>query len=54
MMNRENINTAIGCNVQECKFNCDGRNCTLQKILVGESCAEGQCTCCESFQSRNA
>ena len=28
------INNAIGCEVSECMFNCDGKNCTLDKITI--------------------
>ena len=48
------INNAIGCEVTECIFNCDGKNCTPDKITVGNDCncdAES-CTCCENYKSR--
>ena len=52
-MNCENkeVNTSIGCNVTECKFNrCD--YCTLAKIHVGNACNSSQCTCCDSYEKR--
>ncbi len=51
----EKINRSIGCEVSDCMFNCDGKNCTLDHIMVGNNCdcdAES-CTCCESFKSRH-
>lgn len=48
------INQSIGCEVSECMFNCDGKNCTLDKIVVGNTCdcdAES-CTCCENYRRR--
>ena len=48
------INQSIGCEVSDCMFNCDGKNCTLDKIVVGNTCdcdAE-KCTCCENYKSR--
>ena len=50
----EKINKSIGCEVSDCMFNCDGKNCTLDKITVGNDCncdAES-CTCCENYKSR--
>ena len=47
------INQSIGCEVSDCMFNCDGKNCTLDKIVVGNTCdcdAE-KCTCCENYKS---
>lgn len=46
------INTAIGCDVNSCKFNVEGRNCSLSHIHVGCSCNEKSCTCCDSFQEK--
>ena len=48
------INQSIGCEVSDCMFNCDGKNCTLDKIVVGNTCdcdAE-KCTCYENYKSR--
>ena len=32
------VNQSIGCEVSECMFNCEGKNCTLDKIVVGNTC----------------
>ena len=48
------VNQSIGCEVSECMFNCEGKNCTLDKIVVGNTCdcdAES-CTCCENYCRR--
>ena len=50
----DRCNHSIGCEVTECMYNCDGKNCTLDKITVGNDCncdAES-CTCCENYRSR--
>ena len=41
------INNAIGCEVTECMYNCDGKNCTLDKITVGNdsTCEAERCLC---------
>ena len=46
-----NINSSIGCEVSACKYNCDGKNCTLDDIRVGNNCncEDGACTCCENY-----
>lgn len=46
------VNTAIGCGVTNCKYNCRGDYCTLSKIHVGNTCAEGSCTCCDSYEKK--
>ena len=55
MMNEnKEINSSIGCNVTECKYNSQGDFCTLRKIHVGNTCdcnAES-CTCCDSYEKR--
>ncbi len=53
-MNCENkeVNTCIGCNVTECKFNRSGDYCTLARIHVGNACNSSQCTCCDSYEKR--
>lgn len=48
------INQAIGCEVSDCMYNCDGKNCTLDRITVGNTCdcdAE-KCTCCENYRCK--
>lgn len=50
----DKINHAIGCEVSDCKFNCEGKNCTLDRIMVGNTCecdAE-KCTCCENYRRK--
>ncbi len=50
----QEVNTAIGCGVTECKYNRMGDYCTLRKIHVGNTCncdAES-CTCCDSFERK--
>jgi len=44
------INKCINCNVENCKYNAMGRNCSLNKINITESCAQG--TCCGSFENK--
>ena len=51
MMN--NVNTCIGCNVSDCKFNVEGKNCSLSHIHVGCGCSQEQQTCCDSFEQKN-
>ena len=46
------VNTAIGCGVTNCKYNCNRNYCTLSKIHVGNTCAEGSCTCCDSYERK--
>ena len=48
------INQAIGCEVSDCMFNCEGKNCTLDKIVVGNTCdcEADKCTCCENYRSK--
>ncbi len=46
------VNSSIGCNVTECKYNCSGKNCTLSHIHVGCSCSKESCTCCDSFERK--
>ena len=48
----ENINFGIACDVDKCKYNHDGCNCTLDKIRVGCPHEGGGCTCCESYCSK--
>ena len=46
----ENVNHDILCNVDNCKYNHDGCNCTLNKIRVGCTGNGGHdCTCCKSY-----
>ena len=50
----EKVNHAIGCEVFDCMYNCNGKNCTLEHIVVGNTCdceAE-KCTCCENFKRK--
>ncbi len=53
-MERER-NCGVTCGVTECKFNCDGMACSLDKIHVGNDCTcdSGKCTCCDSFRHRD-
>lgn len=50
----DRINHAIGCEVSDCMFNCEGKNCTLDRIMVGNTCdcSADKCTCCENFQKK--
>ncbi|HIU80329.1 MAG TPA: DUF1540 domain-containing protein [Candidatus Coproplasma excrementipullorum] len=48
----ENINFGIACDVNMCKYNHDGCNCTLDKIQVGNTCEGKECTCCKSYISK--
>lgn len=48
----ENINFGIACDVDKCKYNHDGCNCTLDKIRVGCPHEGGGCTCCKSYCSK--
>lgn len=45
----ENINFGIACDVDMCRYNHDGCNCTLDKIQVGCTHDGQQCTCCKSY-----
>lgn len=49
----EHVNSAIGCGVESCKFNLEGKNCSLSHIHVGCGCSSEQCTCCDSFEKKN-
>ncbi len=51
--NMQNINTCIGCDVNDCKFNVEGKNCSLSHIHVGCGCNSEQDTCCDSFEKKN-
>ena len=33
----DKINHAIGCEVSGCMYNCEGKNCTLDRIVVGHT-----------------
>lgn len=47
----ENINFGIACDVNMCKYNHGGCNCTLDKIQVG--CGESrESTCCKSYSEK--
>ena len=50
----DKINHSIGCEVSDCMFNCEGKNCTLDHIVVGSTCAcdAESCTCCENYRKR--
>ena len=48
----QDVNTSIGCGVTECKYNRAGDFCTLRKIHVGNTCAEGSCTSCDSYEKK--
>ncbi len=45
------VNTAIGCEVMDCKHNCR-EYCSLEKIHVGKACSADTCTCCESYERK--
>ena len=48
------VNKGVGCNGTGCRYNYDGKNCTLSTIHVGNTCdcdAE-QCTCCDSYEKK--
>ena len=53
---KQGVNVAIGCGVNECKFNKAGEYCSLEKIRVGTNCScdteTESCTCCESYVRR--
>ena len=49
----QNVNSCIGCNVSDCKFNVEGKNCSLSHIHVGCGCSAEQCTCCDSFENKH-
>ena len=49
----EDVNFCIGCEVNKCKFNVEGKNCSLSRIHVGCGRSNEQCTCCDSFEERN-
>lgn len=48
----QNTNIGVGCDVEECRFNVQGTNCSLNKIHVGCACGE-TCTCCDSFVKKD-
>ncbi len=48
----KSANHDIACNVEGCKFNLNGCNCTLEKITVGCTCDSKVCTCCESYSKK--
>ncbi|MGN1234903.1 MAG: DUF1540 domain-containing protein [Christensenellaceae bacterium] len=48
----ERINHSIGCNVNGCKYNADGMNCTLSSIHVGQCCTQDHCTRCDGYAEK--
>lgn len=48
----ERINHSIGCNVNACKYNADGMNCTLSSIHIGQCCTQDHCTRCDSYEEK--
>ena len=50
----DKINHAIVCEVSGCMYNCEGKNCTLDRIVVGNTCNcdADSCTCCENYRKR--
>ena len=46
------LNKGVSCGVTECRFNCDGMHCKLDKIHVGNTCDCEHCTCCDRFAKR--
>lgn len=47
-----NVNNDIACDVSSCKYNYQGCNCTLEKIKVGCTCHDDNCTCCDSYSEK--
>ncbi|HIU61593.1 MAG TPA: DUF1540 domain-containing protein [Candidatus Coproplasma excrementigallinarum] len=47
----DSVNSGVACDVRNCKYNSQGKNCTLNKIQIG--CGSEECTCCESFSEKN-
>ena len=41
----DSVNSGVACDVRNCKYNSQGKNCTLNKIQIG--CGSEECTCCE-------
>ena len=53
MQGMNNVNTCIGCNVNDCKFNVEGKNCSLSHIHIGSCCSQERQTCCDSFEQKD-
>lgn len=45
------MNKGVGCEVEECRYNVEGKDCMLDKIHVGCGCGTS-CTCCDSYEKR--
>lgn len=48
----DKVNHGIACDVDTCKYNHSGCNCTLDHIKVGCACNSDVCTCCESYSEK--
>ena len=48
-----NVNSGVSCGVIDCKFNCNGVSCELDKIHVGNTCDCEHCTCCDSYVKKH-
>ncbi|MBP5308969.1 MAG: DUF1540 domain-containing protein [Clostridia bacterium] len=40
-------NENIRCDVNSCKHNCEGKNCSLAQVRITTDCTD--CTCCDSY-----
>ncbi|MBR2336617.1 MAG: DUF1540 domain-containing protein [Clostridia bacterium] len=47
----ERCNKHVKCDVCECAHNLHGRNCSLETVQI--SCANGDCSHCESFENKH-
>lgn len=47
----DKCNCNVRCDVCECAHNLHGRNCSLDCVKI--TCANGTCTCCDSFRNKN-
>ena len=41
------VNENIHCDVCNCAYNCEGKNCTLNQVKITTDCSD--CTCCDSY-----
>lgn len=40
-------NDCIKCDVHSCKYNCNGKNCSLNQVKITTDCTD--CTCCDNY-----
>ena len=40
-------NENIRCDVNSCRHNCNGKNCSLAQVRITTDCTD--CTCCDSY-----